>query len=86
MITSTRYVGVHQDFPDHRLKFFGLLRAITNHCFACLYSMTPVQLKLVRLPLLVPLPLQTYAVNVRYSLHMLCTDVLLTGRLLWCCR
>jgi hypothetical protein len=36
-----------EDFPDHRLKFFGLLRAITNHCFSCLYSMTPVQLKLV---------------------------------------
>mmetsp|Transcript_13459 Transcript_13459/g.38211 ORF Transcript_13459/g.38211 Transcript_13459/m.38211 type:complete len:1071 (+) Transcript_13459:123-3335(+) len=36
-----------EDYPDHRLKFFSLLRAITNHCFSCLYAMTPTQLKLV---------------------------------------
>ena len=47
-------VAALQDYPDHRLKFFSLLRAITNNCFSCLYSMTPTQLKLVRLELLCP--------------------------------
>eukprot|EP00882_Tetradesmus_deserticola_P001199 GHRQ01001297.1.p1 GENE.GHRQ01001297.1~~GHRQ01001297.1.p1 ORF type:complete len:1084 (+),score=646.45 GHRQ01001297.1:232-3483(+) len=36
-----------EDFPEHRLKFFGLLHAITNHCFACLFGMSPPQLKLL---------------------------------------
>lgn len=22
-----------EDYPDHRLRFFALLHAITNHCF-----------------------------------------------------
>ncbi|KAL6772266.1 XPO1 [Auxenochlorella protothecoides x Auxenochlorella symbiontica] len=36
-----------EDYPEHRLQFFGLLRAITNHCFSTLFTMTPEQLKLV---------------------------------------
>lgn len=36
-----------EDYPEHRLQFFGLLRAITNECFATLFAMTPAQLRLV---------------------------------------
>lgn len=36
-----------EDYPEHRLKFFALLHAITNHCFACLFAMSPPQLKLL---------------------------------------
>eukprot|EP00879_Flechtneria_rotunda_P028493 GHRR01030614.1.p1 GENE.GHRR01030614.1~~GHRR01030614.1.p1 ORF type:complete len:828 (+),score=284.83 GHRR01030614.1:400-2883(+) len=36
-----------EDFPEHRLKFFALLHAITNHCFKCLFAMSPPQLKLL---------------------------------------
>lgn len=36
-----------EDFPEHRLKFFALLHAITNHCFKCLFGMNPPQLKLL---------------------------------------
>ena len=36
-----------EDYPDHRLKFFALLRAITNHCFRALFTLAPAQLKLV---------------------------------------
>jgi exportin-1 len=36
-----------EDYPDHRLKFFSLLRAITNHCFRALFALAPAQLKLV---------------------------------------
>jgi exportin-1 len=36
-----------EDYPEHRLQFFSLLRAITNHCFAVLLAMSPAQLKLV---------------------------------------
>ncbi len=36
-----------QDYPEHRLQFFGLLRAITNNCFKTLFTLTPAQLKLV---------------------------------------
>jgi len=36
-----------EDYPEHRLQFFGLLRAITNHCPRTLFSMSPGQLKLV---------------------------------------
>lgn len=36
-----------EDYPEHRLQFFGLLRAITNHCPGTLFSMSPAQLKLV---------------------------------------
>jgi exportin-1 len=36
-----------EDYPEHRLQFFSLLRAITNHCFRTLLAMSPAQLKLV---------------------------------------
>lgn len=36
-----------EDYPEHRLKFFALLHAITNHCFKCLFAMSPPQLKLL---------------------------------------
>ena len=36
-----------QDYPEHRLQFFSLLRAITNACFATLFAMSPAQLRLV---------------------------------------
>jgi len=36
-----------EDYPDHRLKFFNLLLAITNHCFQALLQLTPQQTKLV---------------------------------------
>ena len=36
-----------EDYPEHRLQFFSLLRAITNHCPRTLFSMSPTQLKLV---------------------------------------
>ncbi|GMH35437.1 hypothetical protein BSKO_03305 [Bryopsis sp. KO-2023] len=36
-----------EDYPDHRLKFFALLHAITNHCFKVLFAMSPGQLQLV---------------------------------------
>jgi exportin-1 len=36
-----------EDYPEHRLRFFALLHAVTNHCFGCLFLMSPAQLKLV---------------------------------------
>lgn len=36
-----------EDFPDHRLKFFSLLRAIANNCFDTLLRLDESQLKLV---------------------------------------
>ena len=36
-----------QDYPEHRLQFFALLRAITNACGSTLFAMSPQQLKLV---------------------------------------
>ncbi|DBA80101.1 hypothetical protein WJX79_000920 [Trebouxia sp. C0005] len=36
-----------EEHPEHRLHFYGLLRAITNHCFGTLFTMSPDQLKLV---------------------------------------
>lgn len=36
-----------EDYPEHRLQFFALLHAIVNHCFRCLFLMSPAQLKLV---------------------------------------
>ncbi|BDA47056.1 Exportin-1 [Coccomyxa sp. Obi] len=36
-----------EDYPEHRLQFFNLLRAITNACFPTLFAMSPGQLKLV---------------------------------------
>jgi hypothetical protein len=39
--------GNYVDYPEHRLQFFSLLQAITNHCFPCLQSMSPVQQQLL---------------------------------------
>ena len=36
-----------QDFPEPRLQFFNLLRAITNNCFDTLYTLSALQLQLV---------------------------------------
>lgn len=36
-----------EDYPEHRLMFFALLHAITNHCFTCLFLMNQKQMKLV---------------------------------------
>ncbi|CAK9231678.1 unnamed protein product [Sphagnum troendelagicum] len=36
-----------EDYPEHRLKFFFLLRAIASHCFRALFSLSSQQLKLV---------------------------------------
>ena len=45
--TLTMITANFEDYPDHRLKFFALLRAITNHCFRALFALAPEQLKLV---------------------------------------
>jgi exportin-1 len=36
-----------EDYPEHRLKFFSLLRAIASHCFRALFTLSSQQLKLV---------------------------------------
>ena len=36
-----------EDYPEHRLKFFGLLRAVTRHCPRTLFTMSEGQLKLI---------------------------------------
>lgn len=36
-----------EDYPEHRLQFFGLLRAVTKHCPGTLFNMSESQLKLV---------------------------------------
>ncbi|KAK1366356.1 Importin N-terminal domain-containing protein [Heracleum sosnowskyi] len=36
-----------EDYPEHRLKFFSLLRAIATHCFKALILLSSEQLKLV---------------------------------------
>lgn len=36
-----------EDYPEHRLKFFSLLRAIASHCFPSLIRLSSQQLKLV---------------------------------------
>ncbi|GJN22595.1 hypothetical protein PR202_gb10175 [Eleusine coracana subsp. coracana] len=36
-----------EDYPEHRLKFFSLLRAIGTHCFQALIQLSSPQLKLV---------------------------------------
>lgn len=36
-----------EDYPEHRLKFFSLLRAIATYCFPALYQLSSQQLKLV---------------------------------------
>ena len=30
-----------EDYPEHRLKFFSLLRAIAAHCFPALIRLSP---------------------------------------------
>ena len=39
--TLTMITANFEDYPDHRLKFFALLRAITNHCFRALFALAP---------------------------------------------
>lgn len=29
-----------EDYPEHRLKFFSLLRAIATHCFPALFHLS----------------------------------------------
>jgi len=36
-----------EDYPEHRLNFFNLLRAINNHCFAAFYTLSPAQFRLI---------------------------------------
>lgn len=36
-----------EDYPEHRLQFFALLRAIVVHCFRTLLTFSPAQLKLI---------------------------------------
>ncbi|CAM6105957.1 unnamed protein product [Calypogeia fissa] len=36
-----------EDYPEHRFKFFSLLRAIASHCFRALFTLSSQQLKLV---------------------------------------
>nr|GMD53661.1 protein EXPORTIN 1A isoform X2 [Ipomoea batatas] len=36
-----------EDYPEHRLKFFSLLRAIATHCFPALIRLSTEQVKLV---------------------------------------
>ncbi|KAE8687335.1 hypothetical protein F3Y22_tig00111022pilonHSYRG00528 [Hibiscus syriacus] len=36
-----------EDYPEHRLKFFSLLRSIATHCFPALFQLSSQQLKLV---------------------------------------
>lgn len=37
----------NQDFPEHRLKFFRLLKAVNTHCFKTLFEIPPEHQKLV---------------------------------------
>jgi exportin-1 len=39
--------GNYVDFPEHRLHFFSLIQAITNHCFSTLRGMSPAQQQLL---------------------------------------
>jgi exportin-1 len=39
--------GNYVDYPEHRLQFFSLLQAITNHTFHCLRAMSPQQQQLL---------------------------------------
>jgi len=36
-----------QDYPEHRLYFFTLIRAINQHCFQALFSIPPASFKLI---------------------------------------
>jgi exportin-1 len=37
-----------EDYPDHRLKFFSLLRAINSHCFRALFGLSNQVSRLTR--------------------------------------
>jgi exportin-1 len=45
--TLAMITGDFNSYPEHRLKFFALLHAITQHCFAVVLRMTAPQVKLV---------------------------------------
>jgi len=45
--TLTMITKNFQDYPEHRLHFFTLIRAINCHCFPAFFSLTPAQFKLV---------------------------------------
>ena len=47
LLSNVHFTSLLQVYPEHRLQFFSLLRAITNHCFNTLFTMSPEQLKLV---------------------------------------
>lgn len=48
LLVATQMITVNfEDYPEHRLKFFALLHAITNHCFKCLFAMSAPQVKLL---------------------------------------
>lgn len=36
-----------EDYPEHRLKFFNLLQAITTSCFPVIFAMSPPQVSLI---------------------------------------
>jgi len=36
-----------EDFPDHRINFFNLLRAMNNHCFDAFFRIPEAHMKLV---------------------------------------
>merc|ERR1719471_1265227 len=38
--------GDFQSYPDHRAKFYGLLKAINSHCFQALFFLSETRLKL----------------------------------------
>lgn len=44
-LVSSRLVP--QDFPEHRLKFFRLLKAVNTYCFGTLFEIPPEHQKLV---------------------------------------
>ncbi|KAH3766835.1 exportin 1 S-like [Pelomyxa schiedti] len=35
------------DFPDHRIHFFSLVRAINNYCFDAFFTLSPEQFKMI---------------------------------------
>jgi len=38
--------GDFQSYPDHRIKFYSLLKAINQHCFSSLFNLSEAQLRL----------------------------------------
>jgi len=45
--TLTMITVNFEDYPEHRLNFFGMLQSITKHCFPVLFAMSSDQLNLV---------------------------------------